>query len=213
MTVSLTVLKLRSNYLILARIVTMKILLKILFIMTQNKKLFKQSQLIFSFILAMLGLIFTKQSVQAAERVVLKYSILRESISVQELSQLANTGETSRSLKNYLRLANKKPEELRALLNQNVDVDPVFLSKVLNSFAGGMILDPIGEVIHTPSKRANKESLRGALVTSALSDQNIRLVEIFENYPTEEIHVDGDRLVEVYQNIEGFLDNIPDLPF
>ncbi|MGK7879375.1 MAG: alpha/beta hydrolase [Crocosphaera sp.] len=181
--------------------------------MTQNKKLFKKSQLIFSFILAILGLISTKQSVQAAERVVLKYSILRESISVQELSQLANTGETSRSLKNYLRLANKKPEELRALLNQNVDVDPVFLSKVLNSFAGGMILDPIGEVIHTPSKRANKESLRGALVTSALSDQNIRLVEIFENYPTEEIHVDGDRLVEVYQNIEGFLDNIPDLPF
>ena len=161
MTVFVTVLKLRSNYLILARIVTMKILLKILFVMTQNKKLFKKSQLIFSFILAILGLISTKQSVQAAERVVLKYSILRESISVQELSQLANTGETSRSLKNYLRLANKKPEELRALLNQNVDVDPVFLSKVLNSFAGGMILDPIGEVIHTPSKRANKESLRG----------------------------------------------------
>ena len=181
--------------------------------MPQNKKVSKNSQLIFSFILAILGLIYTKQSAQAAERVVLKYSVLRESISVQELSQLANTGETSRSLKTYLKLANKKPEELRALLNQNVDVDPVFLSKVLNSFAGGMVLNPIGEVIHTPSKRANKESLRGTLVTSALSDNNIRLIEIFENYPTEEIHVDGDRLVEVYQNIEGFLDGLPRLPF
>ena len=165
--------------------------------MTQNKKLLRKYMLIF--VLAVFGLLFTKQSVQAAERVVLKYSVLRESVSVEELSKLAKTGETSRSLKTYLKLANRKPEELRSLLNRNVDVDPVFLS--------------IGEVIHTPSKRANKESLRGALVTSALSDNNIRLIEIFENYPTEEIHVDGDRLVEVYQNIEGFLDGLPRLPF
>ena len=179
--------------------------------MTQNKKLLRKYMLIF--VLAVFGLLFTKQSVQAAERVVLKYSVLRESVSVEELSKLAKTGETSRSLKTYLKLANRKPEELRSLLNRNVAVDPVFLSKVLNSFAGGMVLNPIGEVIHTPSKRANKESLRGALVTSALSDNNIRLIEIFENYPTEEIHVDGDRLVEVYQNIEGFLDGLPRLPF
>ena len=179
--------------------------------MTQNKKLLRKYMLIF--VLAVFGLLFTKQSVQAAERVVLKYSVLRVSVSVEDLSKLAKTGETSRSLKTYLKLANRKPEELRSLLNRNVDVDPVFLSKVLNSFAGGMVLNPIGEVIHTPSKRANKESLRGALVTSALSDNNIRLIEIFENYPTEEIHVDGDRLVEVYQNIEGFLDGLPRLPF
>ena len=72
--------------------------------MTQNKKVSKNSQLIFSFILAILGLIYTKQSAQAAERVVLKYSVLRESISVQELSQLANTGETSRSQRSDIRI-------------------------------------------------------------------------------------------------------------
>ncbi|MDJ0600075.1 MAG: alpha/beta hydrolase [Crocosphaera sp.] len=179
----------------------------------QSKNPFNKSQLIFSLLLTILGLFSAKVPVQAAERVVLKYSILRESVSVEELSQLANTGEASRSLKSYLKLANKEPEELRALLNNNVDVDPVFLSKVLNSFAGNMVLDPVGEVIHTPSKRANRESLRGALVTSALSDKNIRLIEILENYPTEEIHVDGDRLAEIYQNIEGFVSNVPRLPF
>ncbi|MEL4895155.1 alpha/beta hydrolase [Crocosphaera sp. Alani8] len=181
--------------------------------MIQKKKLFKKPQLIISFMLAMVGLFSPKVSAQAAETVILKYSILRESVSVEELSHLANTGEASRSLKSYLKLANKKPEELRVLLNNNVDVDPVFLSKVLNSFAGSMVLDPVGEVIHTPSKRANRESLRGALVTSAMSDQNIRLIEIFENYPTEEIHVDGDRLAEIYQNIQGFVNSIPRLPF
>ncbi len=181
--------------------------------MIQNTRLLKKDKLILSLILAILGLFSTKLPTQAAETVILKYSILRESVSVDELSHLANTGEASRSLKSYLRLANKTPEELRSLLNQNVDVDPVLLSRVLNSPVGGMLLDPVGEVIHTPSKRANRESLRGALVTSALSDNNIRLIEIFENYPTEEIHVDGNRLAEIYQNIEGFINNLPRLPF
>ncbi|MDJ0659699.1 MAG: alpha/beta hydrolase [Crocosphaera sp.] len=179
----------------------------------QKNNLLNKYRLIFSFMLAIMGIASTKLPCQAAETVVLKYSILRESVSVEELSHLANTGEASRSLRSYLKLANKEPEELRALLNNNVDVDPVFLSKVLNSFAGSMVLDPVGEVIHTPSKRANRESLRGALVTSALSDKNIRLIEILENYPTEELHVDGDRLAEIYQSIEGFVSNVPRLPF
>ncbi|MDJ0510463.1 MAG: alpha/beta hydrolase [Crocosphaera sp.] len=181
--------------------------------LTHTQTHFKQSQFILSLLISMFGLLFAQVQAKAAETVILKYSILRESVSVEELSTLANTGEASSSLKAYLKLANKQPEELRALLNNNVDVDPVFLSKVLNSFAGGMMLDPVGEVIHTPSKRANRESLRGALVTSALSDKNIRLIEILENYPTQEIHVDGDRLAEMYQSIEGFVKNVPRLPF
>lgn len=181
--------------------------------MVQNQILFKQPQILISLMVSIIGVFSVRVPAQAAEQVILKYSILRESVSVEELSTLANTGEASKSLRNYLKLANKQPEELRALLNNNVDVDPVFLSKVLNSFAGGMVLDPVGEVIHTPSKRANRESLRGALVTSALNDKNIRVIEIFENYPTQEIHVDGDRLAEIYQSIEGLVSKMPRLPF
>lgn len=170
-------------------------------------------QLGYGLIITMIGVFSAVLPAQAAEKVILKYSVLRESVSVAELSTLANTGETSSALKSYLKLANKQPEELQALLNNNVDVDAVFLSKVLNSFAGNWVLDPVGEVIQTPSKRASRESLRGALVTSALSDNNIRVIEIFENYPTSEIHVDGDRLAEIYQDIEGFVSKVPRLPF
>ncbi len=181
--------------------------------MRQNQIIFKQPQILISLMVSIIGVFSVRVPAQAAEQVILKYSILRESVSVEELSTLANTGEASSSLRAYLKLANKQPEELRALLNNNVDVDPVFLSKVLNSFAGGMVLDPVSEVIHTPSKRANRESLRGALVTSALSDKNIRVIEIFENYPTQELHVDGDRLAEIYQSIEGLVSKMPRLPF
>ncbi|WP_124976070.1 alpha/beta hydrolase [Aphanothece sacrum] len=151
--------------------------------------------------------------VQAAEQVILTYSILRESVSVDELSDLAKTGSVSPALKSYLKLANKNPEDLRNVLNQSVNVDPVILSKVLNSFAGNYVLDEVGQIIHTPSKRASRESLRGALVTSAVSDRNIQVVEILENYPTSELHVDGDRLAEIYKQIQGVVNQIPRLPF
>jgi len=149
----------------------------------------------------------------AAETVLLKYSILRESISVEELGTLARTGQASSALKSYLNLANKKPEDLQSVLNRPISVDPVFLSKILNSAPGGILLDQISEVIHTPSQRSSRESLRGALVTSALKDHNIRLIEVIENYPTKEVQVEGDRLMEIYQQIKKATNWIPRLPF
>jgi hypothetical protein len=154
-------------------------------------------------ILGGMGIIVPTLPSEAAEKVILKYSILRESVSVAELSTLAKTGEVSRSLQAYLKMANKEPQDLRNVLNARVDVDPILLSKILNSFPGEFLLDQVSEVIHTPSQRASRESLRGAMVTSALPDGNIRLIEVLENYPTPEIQVEGDRLVEIYHKIKG----------
>jgi hypothetical protein len=148
----------------------------------------------------------------AAQTVLLKYSILRESISVSELGELARTGKASRALTAYLDLAQKKPEDLQSILYRPIEIDPVLLSKMLNSFLGGILLDQVSEVIHTPSQRSSRESLRGALITSALKDRNVRLIEVLENYPTESVEVEGDRLLEIYQQIKKATDWIPRLP-
>lgn len=148
----------------------------------------------------------------AAQTVLLKYSILRESISVAELGELARTGKASSALTSYLNLAQKKPEDLQSILNRPIEVDPVLLSKMLNNFLGEVLLDRVSEVIHTPSQRSSRESLRGALVTSALKDRNIRLIEVLENYPTQSVEVEGDRLMEIYQQIKKATDWIPRLP-
>ncbi|WP_324127249.1 alpha/beta hydrolase [Cyanobacterium sp. uoEpiScrs1] len=170
-------------------------------------------QLILNLILGSFGTLYASLPGKAADKIILKYNVLRESICISELSTLANTGEISYSLKAYLKMANKQPEDLRRILNQNMDVDPVFLSKVLRSFAGDFVLDEVGQVIHSPSRRANRESLRGALVTSALSDRNIRIIEILENYPTSEIHVEGDHLAKIYQKIDAIVSHIPHFSF
>ncbi len=145
----------------------------------------------------------------AAESVVLKYRFLRETVSVAELSTLAETGELSPSLRAYLKLAKREPEELRRALTQEVEVDPILLYRVLNTPVGEAMLDRVSEVVHTPTNRANRQSLRSALVSSALPDNQITLIETLENYPTPEVHVDGNRLVEVAQNLRRVVDRIP----
>lgn len=159
----------------------------------------------------MLILIADVQQVKAAEFIVLKYGFLRDSLSVPELSTFAETGEMSSSISSYLDLAHQKPDNVREILNKKIPVNGVLLSKILNSKPGGVFLDIVAKYIQTPSGRASRESLRGAFVTSALDDNNIKLIEIIENYPTNEIHIEGDRLGELYTNIEKVIKQIPSI--
>ncbi|MEQ8538914.1 MAG: alpha/beta hydrolase [Coleofasciculus sp. D1-CHI-01] len=145
----------------------------------------------------------------ASESVVLKYRFLRETISVPELSTFAQTGELSRSLQAYLDLAGKQPEELRTTLTQPISVNGIMLSRILNTPVGEVMLDRVSEVIHTPTNRANRQSLRSALVISALNDNQITLIEILDNYPTADVHVEGDRLADILQQITRLSQGLP----
>lgn len=162
-------------------------------------------------LVTLLGVFYGIPRVDAADTVVLKYRFLRETVSVSELTTFAETGELSSSLRTYLRMAGKQPEELRRTLTQEVQVNPNLLYRVLNSPPGELVLERVSQVIHTPSDRANQQSLRGALVSSALPDEKITLIETLQNYPTPEVHVEGDRLVEVVQSINQLLGRLPNI--
>lgn len=163
-------------------------------------------------IVVLTGIVSSVAPVEAAQTVILKYRFLRESVSVAELSSFARTGELSPKLKTYLRLAGREPGQLRRALTQEFTVDPNLLSSILNSPLGEVMLAQVSEVIHTPDNIANRESLRGALVSSALPDRKVTLIETLENYPTPEVHVEGERLVEVAQRLGRLLRNVPNLP-
>ncbi|MGB3693896.1 MAG: alpha/beta hydrolase [Spirulinaceae cyanobacterium] len=150
---------------------------------------------------------------QAAEKVILKYRFLRESISVPELTTFAETGELSSSLNAYLGLANKEPDDLEEALTKEVKVNAILLSKILNTTPGEMILDQLSEVIHTPTQRASRQSLRSALVKSALPDGKITLLEVLQNYPTQDVIVEGERLAEALAKIEQLTGLIPNIRF
>jgi hypothetical protein len=171
----------------------------------------QRSQCFIVGLFTLLGVFYGSSRADAADSVVLKYRFLRETVSVPELTTFAETGELSSSLRAYLRMASREPEELRRTLTQEVQVDPILLYRVLNSAPGELLLDRVSQVIHTPTNRANRQSLRAALVSSALPDGNITLIETLQNYPTPEVHVEGERLVEVVRNINRVLGRLPDI--
>ncbi|MEB3309261.1 MAG: alpha/beta hydrolase [Snowella sp.] len=162
---------------------------------------------------SIMGLVNLIPPVQAAERVVVKYSVFQESLAVSELSNLSRTGEVSPTLQTYLEMANKKPEEVRDILNYAISVNPDQLNQMLNSFVGKYILNKAGEVIQNPISQANNNALRDALVISANTENDIRLIEVLENYPSPEVQINGDRLMELYQQFKSVAGNIPNLPF
>ncbi|MHC5765574.1 MAG: alpha/beta hydrolase [Nostoc sp.] len=162
-------------------------------------------------------LLFVSTPAFAAERVVLKYGVFRESLSGEELSTFSQTGELSRSLKVNLALARQDPKAIRQYLTKPVKVNPVFLDKVLNSQIGNIILDQISQVTYTPSRRADRQPLRAALVLSASQDRQVSLIEIIKNYPTNEVEVDGvvyrrrHRLESAYRQLRRLQTNLQDL--
>ncbi|MFP4100428.1 alpha/beta hydrolase [Coleofasciculus sp.] len=162
-------------------------------------------------LITLLGVLPWGVRADAAESVVLKYRFLRETVSVEELTTFAETGELSTSLQAYLKMAGKEPAELRQVLTKEVAVNPILLHRVLNSAPGELLLDQTSQVIHTPTNRANRQSLRGALMSSALPNGKITLIETLQHYPTPEVHVEGNRLVEVVQRISRVTERLPNL--
>lgn len=147
----------------------------------------------------------------AAERVILKYRIFRESVSVTELSTFAETGKLSSSLEAHLTSAKQDPKRVRKYLTEPVKVDLVILDRLLNSRVGNVILDQINQVIHTPSGKADRQALRSSIILSASKDERITLMEVIQNYPTSEVEVDGDNLESAYKQLRRLQGNLQDL--
>jgi len=162
-------------------------------------------------LMATASILFSSTSAFAAERVVLKYRILRESISVEELATFAETGQLSTSLRIKLALARQEPKVFRRYLTQPVKVNPILLDRLLNSRIGNVLLDEISQAVHTPSRQADRQALRSALIISASGDRQITLIEILQNYPTSEVEVEGDRLESTYRQIRRLGERLQNL--
>ncbi len=161
-------------------------------------------------LMAITGILLLDTSAIATEQVVLKYGIFSESLAVEELTTFAQTGELSSSLRINFALARLNPKLVRQVLTEPVKVDLILLDRVLNSPIGNLLLDEISQTIHTPSRGADRQALRSALILSASRDRQVTLLEVIENYPTSEVEVEGERLVPAYRLLRRLAGTLED---
>ena len=157
------------------------------------------------------GLVSMGESAIAAEKVTLTYGFVSMTIPIEDLETLATTGETSDELDQLLRMADQEPEELRATLNQPVELRLTVLDMALNSPPGEWMLDRISETVQPASGVGGRLALRSALIGSAADDDQLTLLELMQVYPSPEIVVQGDRILEVYSYINQVLEPFQDL--
>lgn len=158
--------------------------------------------------LALFGVLTNASAAIASQQIVLKYKIFQRSIPVEDLTTLAETGEASRRLQFYIRKTHQDPEKVRQTLTRDVQVDPVTLDRVLNSPVGDALLGQLSQYIYTPSHRDDQKAMRAALSLSASGDKQINLLEVMQNYPTQEVYVDGERLLAAYQELKSIQDRL-----
>jgi hypothetical protein len=150
------------------------------------------------------GLVLCCTEVKAAEKVVLKYSVLQVPISVSELETFAKTGQMSPPLALLLTQSKQNPDTVRQTLTKPVKINYNLVKDNLKSMPAKLILDQVGQVIHPPSNQHDRDSLGNAVLKSLEKDNELTLLEVMQNYPTSEIQVEGDRLGEAYTQLATF---------
>ncbi|QQE65400.1 hypothetical protein GFS31_20880 [Leptolyngbya sp. BL0902] len=144
-------------------------------------------------------------SAWAAEEVLLTYRGFGRTVPISELETLAETGEAPGTLGGLLRQVGQNPQELQQVITRPIAVDGLTLDRVLNSFVGEWMLDQVGVAIRPPAGDAGRQALRSALVLSALDDNEITLLEVLQNYPTQTVVVDGVQIQAAYNRLATFL--------
>lgn len=152
------------------------------------------------------GVLLSGSRANAAEDIVLTYGIFNETISVESLRTLVETGETTSTLDFLFGLMKITPETATQVLTQDIEVSVRFIDDVLYSLPGEFALFQMGRIFHNRGRVASIQALRSAMTLSASEDSNLTLLEFFENYPNRQLYVDGALLADVASEASDFVE-------
>ena len=141
----------------------------------------------------------------SSEKIVFTYGGVTESVSLEELQNFAEKGETSRSIDFLLNSGKQNPFLIRWILKQEFPANTKLIYQLLNTAPGEFLLSQTSDVVSSKSERADVVALRGALIASASNDNVISLIELLENYPTQQVYINGKIVAKVRQNLSWFI--------
>ena len=124
----------------------------------------------------------------AAEKIYFVYESIEESLKVISLEAFAQDGTIDKNLAFYMDIAGVNEQEkalFRKVLTQKIDVDPVVLSRLLKTDEGKRLLDFFGRIINIEGGRNGKYALRGAIITAALDDRGLTLLNFLRQLPVD----------------------------
>lgn len=150
-----------------------------------------------------LGTLNIKKS-YSADNIFFVFSPLITSLRVESLEQFAKDGTVNQNLGFYLNFARvdeEQKQEFREALTTPVKVDPVLLSRILNTDEAERLLNYFGSVINVRGGRNGKYLLRGALIKSAMQEDGLTLLNVLQNLALD-IQIDIPRILDYSDQID-----------
>jgi predicted dienelactone hydrolase len=152
--------------------------------------------------LGILGSILTTLPTNAAERIFAVFGPLKFSIRVESLEKYANEGIIEPDLAFYLRFVSEEEQQkFRTALKEPAQIDPVLLSRLLNTEIGEDILTRLGKIINIPWGINGKYPIRGALVKSAFEPEGLTLLGFLQKFSTD-LEINVDRTLAVAERVD-----------
>ncbi|MEM1367141.1 MAG: alpha/beta hydrolase [Cyanobacteria bacterium P01_H01_bin.15] len=148
------------------------------------------------------------QATLHAQEITFFYSLLSLSMPVESLETFAETGEIDTSLNDFARLINPTDEQLEKFqtgLTASANVDPVLLSRLLNTDEGERLLEILGSNFTVLGGRNAQIPLRGALVSAAFEPEGLSSLSFLRNLPVN-MQIDVEQSLKRARQVEYIVD-------
>ena len=141
----------------------------------------------------------------AAEKLTFTYGPFSRSLEVNSLEMFAETGDIPDDLRPYLKNASAdRKEKLRAILDKQVEISPMLLSRFLYTPIGEDVIRLLGNSIKLPSGANGRLAIRSAMVGAALSDEGLSVLNVMRQLPTD-VKFDGNYILAVKKEVDTVL--------
>ncbi|MBO3457327.1 alpha/beta hydrolase [Aetokthonos hydrillicola Thurmond2011] len=147
------------------------------------------------------SVLLTSTSAHAANKVILKCGEVEKKVTISELNQFVSTGQASTGINAYLQACKQQPALARKALTAGIKTDSAFIDSLLSGWAGSVLVDQIGEVVHSDEKDLDNKTLRSALTGSVKESGQVTLIGALRNYPQDTVELEGNKLTAVYNRL------------
>ena len=146
-----------------------------------------------------------------AEKVVLTFGPIAQTIHISDLEDFAKNGTTTPTIKQIIGFSKMDPQVLRGLMSLEIGLKPAILARVVYSTPGEKITDEIAQAIRTHRRTESGKALRAAVILAAGDDGKVSLLEILKKYPLPEVYVDVASIAATVGKIQGLAGNLSSL--
>ena len=151
----------------------------------------------------LIGVFLGIQPAPAALRLQVRFGELERSVAVADLSKFAATGEAPAGLVWYLnRLSGQDRAALRTTLGQSLPITPVMLSNLLITPIGQELVAQLAKVLTLPATTA-QDAIQSALLLGAAKTGQLRLIDVLEAFPLQDLTVNGNALVSISHQLNS----------